>query len=148
MHYYLDIETEGIDKDGNNKKYKLADFKNGYTIIYFYPKDDTPVCTQEAYEFKEAMDKLNKYAAVIGVSSDSIEEHKEFKEKLMFILRLGFDFDIIIENFEDDNIIEEIIKTSHSTITYIQNKKIRSFFKRIQLQNKYKKVEKLSKLNF
>ncbi len=88
MHYYLDIETEGIDKDGNNKKYKLADFKNGYTIIYFYPKDDTPVCTQEAYEFKEAMDKLNKYAAVIGVSSDSIEEHKEFKEKhkLNFII--------------------------------------------------------------
>ena len=61
---------------------------------------------------------------------------------------LGFDFDIIIENFEDDNIIEEIIKTSHSTITYNKNKKIRSFFKRIQLQNKYKKLDKLSELNF
>ena len=87
MHY-LNIELNGIDENCNEKKYKLADFKGENIILYFYPKDDTPVCTQEANKFKEALFKLNKYARVIGVSADNIEEHKEFHKKhnLNFIL--------------------------------------------------------------
>lgn len=80
MHY-LDIELEGIDKNENEKKYKLSDFKGENIILYFYPQDDTPVCTEEAKKFKEAMNELSKYARIIGVSSDDIESHKEFSEK-------------------------------------------------------------------
>ena len=87
MHY-LDIELDGIDENGKEKKYKLSDFKGENIIVYFYPQDDTPVCTQEANNFKEAMSELKKIAKVIGVSSNNIEEHIEFKKKygLNFIL--------------------------------------------------------------
>ncbi len=87
MHY-LDIELDGIDENGKEKNFKLSDFKGENIIVYFYPQDDTPVCTQEANNFKEAMSELKKIAKVIGVSSNNIEEHIEFKKKygLNFIL--------------------------------------------------------------
>ncbi len=87
MHY-LDIELDGIDENGKEKKYKLSDFKGENIIVYFYPQDDTPVCTQEANNFKDAMNELKKIAKVIGVSANNIEDHLEFKKKygLNFIL--------------------------------------------------------------
>ncbi len=72
MHY-LDIELDGIDSTGNEKKYKLSDFAGENIILYFYPEDDTPVCTQEAHEFRDAMEILKNYAKVIGVSKNNIE---------------------------------------------------------------------------
>ncbi len=80
MHY-LDIELKGIDEKGNEKNYKLSDFKGENIILYFYPQDDTPVCTKQAHEFKEALKKLNEYAKVIGVSSNEIQDHQEFQQK-------------------------------------------------------------------
>ena len=56
MHY-LDIKLNGIDENGKEKEYKLCDFKGEKIIVYFYPEDDTPVCTEEAHKFKEALDK-------------------------------------------------------------------------------------------
>ncbi len=87
MHY-LDIELNGIDENGNEKTYKLSDLKGENLIVYFYPEDDTPVCTQEAHMFRDAMEKLKNYAKIIGVSANEIKDHLEFKAKhnLNFIL--------------------------------------------------------------
>ena len=87
MHY-LDIELNGIDENGEEKTYKLSDLKGENLIVYFYPEDDTPVCTQEAHKFRDAMEKLKKYAKIIGVSANEIKDHLEFKAKhnLNFIL--------------------------------------------------------------
>ncbi len=87
MHY-LDIELEGIDEHGTEKKYKLSDFKGENLILYFYPEDDTPTCTLEAHKFRDALDMLKKYAKIIGVSKNDISEHKDFQKKhnLNFIL--------------------------------------------------------------
>lgn len=87
MHY-LDIEVEGIDENGNSKVYKLADFNGENIILYFYPQDDTPVCTQEAENFRDEMNELKEHAVVIGVSSDDINSHIDFqkKHKLNFIM--------------------------------------------------------------
>ena len=82
MHY-LDIELDGIDENGKEKKYKLSDFKGENIIVYFYPQDDTPVCTQEANNFKDAMNELKKIAKVIGVSANNIEDHLEFKKNMV-----------------------------------------------------------------
>ena len=84
----LDIELEGLDKDGNEKSYKLSDFCGEQIILYFYPKDNTSGCTQEACDFRDNINRLTNYATVIGVSPDSIKSHKSFKEKksLNFIL--------------------------------------------------------------
>ena len=83
-----DIKLQGIDVDGIEKEYSLNDFKGQKVILYFYPKDNTSGCTQEACDFRDNINRLTKFATVIGVSSDSIKSHLKFKEKqsLNFIL--------------------------------------------------------------
>ena len=83
-----DIKLQGLDAEGNEKEFSLNDFKGQKVILYFYPKDNTSGCTQEACDFRNNINRLTSYATVIGVSSDSIKSHKSFKEKqsLNFIL--------------------------------------------------------------
>lgn len=79
----------GLDEKGNEKKFCLKDFRGKKVILYFYPKDNTPGCTTEALDFKKYFLTLKKKGfVVVGVSPDSIESHKKFKEKhgLPFIL--------------------------------------------------------------
>ena len=83
-----DIKLQGLDVEGNEKDFSLNDFKGQRVILYFYPKDNTSGCTQEACDFRDNINRLTNYATVIGVSPDSIKSHKSFKEKqsLNFIL--------------------------------------------------------------
>ena len=83
-----DIKLQGIDVDGIEKEYSLNDFKGQKVILYFYPKDNTSGCTQEACDFRDNINRLTSFATVIGVSPDSIKSHLKFKEKqsLDFIL--------------------------------------------------------------
>ncbi|EZQ02054.1 MULTISPECIES: peroxiredoxin [Acidianus] len=81
----LEIGSQAPDfeaLDENGKKVKLSDFRGKWVVLYFYPKDDTPGCRTEALSFKENWDDLIKIGAVvIGVSGDSPESHRKFKEK-------------------------------------------------------------------
>ena len=83
-----DIKLQGIDVDGIEKEYSLKDFKGQKVILYFYPKDNTSGCTQEACDFRDNINRWTNFATVIGVSPDSIKSHLKFKEKqsLNFIL--------------------------------------------------------------
>ena len=87
MHY-LELKLQGLDKDGNENEYTLADFKGQKEVLYFYPKDNTSGCTQEACDFRDNMNRITSSAVVIGVSPNDIKSHKKFKEKqdLNFIL--------------------------------------------------------------
>ncbi|MCL5874214.1 MAG: peroxiredoxin [Candidatus Thermoplasmatota archaeon] len=60
---------------------KLSEkLKEGPVVLYFYPKDETPGCTAEACSFRDNWESIKKLGAtVLGVSSDSIESHKNFK---------------------------------------------------------------------
>ena len=97
-----DIKLQGLDIEGNEKEFSLNDFKGQRVILYFYPKDNTSGCTQEACDFRDNINRLTRYATVIGVSPDSIKSHKSFKEKqsLNFILlsdpehKLAEDFEV------------------------------------------------------
>ena len=82
------IKLQGIDVDGIEKEYSLNDFKGQKVILYFYPKDNTSGCTQEACDFRDNINRLTNFATLIGVSPDSIKSHLKFKEKqsLNFIL--------------------------------------------------------------
>jgi peroxiredoxin Q/BCP len=76
-----------VDQDGN--AVKLSDFKGKPVVLYFYPKDDTPGCTQEACDFRDAYAPLKKAGvALFGVSPDSAKSHGKFagKFKLPFPL--------------------------------------------------------------
>lgn len=60
----------------------LADFAGKWLVVYFYPKDETPGCTREAHEFRDAAKELKKRGAVVvGVSRDSIASHCKFRDK-------------------------------------------------------------------
>ena len=97
-----DIKLQGLDAEGIEKEISLNDFKGQRVILYFYPKDNTSGCTQEACDFRDNINRLTSYATVIGVSPDSIKSHKSFKEKqsLNFILlsdpehKLAEDFEV------------------------------------------------------
>jgi thioredoxin-dependent peroxiredoxin len=71
------------------KTVKLSDFKGKWVVLYFYPKDFTSGCTMEAHNFQRDLAKYDGLnAAIVGVSVDSAESHKDFctKEGLNFKL--------------------------------------------------------------
>ena len=61
---------------------KLSDLRGRAVVLYFYPKDDTPGCTTEACEFRDAYDVFrDRNAEVLGVSPDDVASHAKFKTK-------------------------------------------------------------------
>ena len=61
-----------------------------FTVLYFYPKDNTPGCTTEAMNFRDHHDEITALgAAVYGISRDSLRSHESFKSKL------GLPFELI-----------------------------------------------------
>jgi peroxiredoxin Q/BCP len=66
----------------DGREVSIRDFRGKKVVLYFYPKDGTSGCTQEAIEFRDLADRFTKQGVVIlGVSKDSIESHQWFKEK-------------------------------------------------------------------
>ena len=73
----------------NGEEVKLSDFRGKYVVLYFYPKDMTPGCTNEACDFRDHHESFAELDAVIlGVSPDPVDRHKKFIEKhdLPFLL--------------------------------------------------------------
>ena len=64
------------------KTFKLSQFKRGRLIIYFYPKDNTPGCTSESMQFRDAYPEFQAHhCEIVGVSRDSLKSHEGFKTK-------------------------------------------------------------------
>ncbi len=73
-----------LDATGG-KSVRLKDLRGQNVVLYFYPKDSTPGCTQEGLDFKALNAKFKKQNTVIfGVSRDSIASHEKFKAKQKF----------------------------------------------------------------
>ncbi|MBN2039342.1 MAG: peroxiredoxin [Spirochaetes bacterium] len=81
----LDINTAAPDftlKNTSGKDVKLSGFRGKWVILYFYPKDNTSGCTQEAVDFTSLLPSfVKKKAVIIGVSPDSVESHVKFITK-------------------------------------------------------------------
>ena len=89
----------------SNQLFELSSHKGKRVIFYFYPKDNTPGCTNESLEFKDLNDQFSKKNTLIfGVSRDSISSHEKFKEKYQF------PFDLISDENEEICIIFDVIK--------------------------------------
>ena len=66
----------------SNKLVELNKIKSKYTVLYFYPKDDTPGCTLETKDFNSFYNKFIKLnCEIYGISKDTIESHLKFKKK-------------------------------------------------------------------
>ena len=73
----------------NNKEFELKKNKNKFLVIYFYPRDNTPGCTNEAKDFSIFYKEFNKLnCEIIGVSKDTIESHKKFINKFKIPFQL------------------------------------------------------------
>ncbi len=83
----LNKPFSGIDENGQEKEFLLSELKEPL-VLYFYPKDNTPGCTQEACDFRDNYNRLTAKATVVGVSPDSVKSHINFQKKhsLNFVL--------------------------------------------------------------
>jgi thioredoxin-dependent peroxiredoxin len=73
----------------NNKEFELKKNKNKFLIIYFYPRDNTPGCTNEAKDFSKLYKEFKKLnCEIFGISKDSIESHKKFISKFKIPFQL------------------------------------------------------------
>ncbi len=73
-------DVEFITEDGT--RVASGDLRGQNTVLYFYPKDDTPGCTKEACAFRDRMGDYQRAGIrVYGVSLDSPESHRRFREK-------------------------------------------------------------------
>ncbi len=77
-----DFKLNGLDEKGKQREYTLKGSLGKKLILYFYPRDNTPGCTTEACDFRDNMNRIaKKDVTVLGVSPDSLDSHRNFKEK-------------------------------------------------------------------
>ncbi len=68
--------------DQHGREHRLSDYQGQWVLLYFYPKDDTPGCTEQACRFRDDIAYFHSIGArVFGVSVDSVESHAAFAEK-------------------------------------------------------------------
>ncbi len=80
-------------QDQNAKWHELKQYQGKWVVLYFYPKDDSPGCTQEANQFKALYPQFSKNnAVVLGVSLDDVQSHQKFSKKL------GLNFPILADH--------------------------------------------------
>jgi peroxiredoxin Q/BCP len=78
----------------SNLQFNLNDFAGKNIIIYFYPKDSTPGCTNEGIDFKDLYESFkNLNTEIFGISRDSLKSHENFKAKYNFPFELLSDPD-------------------------------------------------------
>ncbi|NTU41828.1 MAG: peroxiredoxin [Nitrospirales bacterium] len=73
----------GIDGVGNEGEFCLSALlaEGRPVVLYFYPRDNTPGCTQEACDFRDNINRIAPHTLVVGVSTDGIASHRKFREK-------------------------------------------------------------------
>lgn len=86
------------DQDGVDRS--LSDYQGKWVVLYFYPKDDTPGCTTEACNFRDARSAIAEFgnSVVIGISKDSVKSHRKFADK--------YNLDFTLLSDPDHKIIE------------------------------------------
>lgn len=83
----------------NGEMMDVTAHKGKWVVLYFYPRDNTPGCTQEAIDFTAALQDFSKMdAVVLGVSPDSVESHQKFAKK--------HDLDITLLSDPDHTVLE------------------------------------------
>ena len=88
-----------------NKLFRLSETSGKYLVIYFYPKDDTPGCTTEGQQFRDAYSEFAKLDCdIVGISRDSVKSHESFKTKM------GFPFELLSDTDETTCKLFNVIK--------------------------------------
>ena len=87
------------------KNINLSDYSGKFVVLYFYPKDNTPGCTQEGRDFRDQFEQFQELDTVIlGISRDSVKVHENFKTKQQF------PFDLLADKEEKLCLLFDVIK--------------------------------------
>ena len=85
--------------DQNGEEISLKQYRGKYVVLYFYPRADTPGCTIEACEFRDAYKKMQKSGAILlGISPDTSKAQNKFAEKFDLPFTLLADADKKVAN--------------------------------------------------
>ncbi len=106
MTIELNQEIEDFEAEATGgKTIKLSDYRGRKVLLYFYPRDNTPGCTQEGKDFRDHYDEFKKLDTIIfGISRDSVRVHEGFKAKH------EFPFDLIADKDEKLCQLFDVIK--------------------------------------
>ena len=78
----------------DNQEFCLNKINQNFTVVFFFPRANTSSCTKEASEFSEIINEFKKMnTRVIGISKDTVEQQKKFREKHNLKCELGSDID-------------------------------------------------------
>lgn len=133
-------------KSDKEETVKLSSYKGKKVVIYFYPKDDTPGCTKEACSFRDGFSEIQKKGAIIlGVSTDSVESHKKFKEKYHLNFQLLSDADKKVVNAygvwkEKAMYGKKYMGIERTTFVMDENGKIKKVFPKVKVEGHYDEV--------
>lgn len=90
-----DAAPDVVAEDQHGRRFALAELRGkSPVVLFFYPQDNTPVCTWEACRFRDAFEEfVAAGATVVGVSSDSVQRHQAFatQYQLPFVLLADVD---------------------------------------------------------
>lgn len=74
--------------------FRMGAGENKNLVIYFYPRDNTPGCTTEGSDFRDLAPAFRRLRTrILGISTDTLESHRRFREKMKFPFELGSDED-------------------------------------------------------
>jgi peroxiredoxin Q/BCP len=125
--------------DQSGDRVSLKDFMGKQVVLYFYPKDDTPGCTTESCDFRDASAPIKKAGAVIlGVSLDGKESHQKFIKKFDLPFTLLSDEDATVSKaygcYKEKNMYgRKYWGIERSTFVIDQAGKLKAIFRKVKV---------------
>ena len=127
-------------------QHRLKDYLGRKVILYFYPRDHTPGCTNEAKDFRDAIQSFkDQNAVILGVSRDSVQSHEKFvaKHDLPFIL-LSDTEETVCKQYDvlkEKNMYgKKAIGIERSTIIIDETGMITKIFRKVRVPNHVEQV--------
>lgn len=141
-----DNAPETVMEGSDGQSFRLADFKGKKIVLYFYAKDMTSGCSEEARDFRDNYQGFEEAGAVvIGVSKDSKDSHRKFIEKyqLPFILVSDPDLEIIkaFDVWKEKNMYgKKVMGVVRTTFVIDENSKISKIYPKVKVKGHAEKV--------
>ena len=130
----------------DKQEFSLNKTNQNFTVVFFFPRANTSGCTKEASEFSEIINEFKKMnTRVIGISKDTVEQQKKFREKHNLKCELGSDIDGSICNLfsvwvEKSMYGKKYMGIQRSTFLIDKNCKIIKTWPKVKVPNHAKEV--------
>jgi thioredoxin-dependent peroxiredoxin len=124
----------------NDQQINLAALRGQILVLYFYPRDDTPGCTQEGKDFRDLYPQFqSRNAIILGVSRDELAKHKRFQQKYAFPFELLADTEeLLCQHFavikNKKMFGKEVLGIERSTFLFDQHGILRRIWRKVKVE--------------